>query len=221
MTLLNKMSMAAATSAAAFLAMGTVGTTPAQAALYKFSFTADEAAGYFIFDNSVPNTGSGPSIGEYDGAVREYTIDLGANGFFQGSSAGTVVYLRNIAARGPNTPPTDDFILTTGGENPYEKPFLSAIFSYPVGSLGSIAQPTAVPPSTQPSGIFPEVDLNARTLGEAAFSGTFQTRIEAVPEPSSAVFGVGAWFILLYRRQLRQALCIQNWCRVGRKSKTF
>jgi hypothetical protein len=218
MALLSKLSVVAATTTAALLALEMVGTAPAQANLFKFSFTSDEANGYFIFDNSIParSTTQSPVLAEYFGAAKEYTIDLGEKGVFQGSNGTPIVYLNRVGS-GLNRPEEDEFILfveNTDREPPSEFS-LSNIFAFPKDSLGSTNLPTTVPTTAsldvRPYVYFDTTDRSNNTIGESVFQGTVQTRVEPIPEPASwfAVFGVGACLILR-RRQRRQVQPMQD-----------
>ncbi|MEH2024986.1 PEP-CTERM sorting domain-containing protein [Nostoc sp.] len=205
MALLNKFSIASAISVAAFLGLGTVGINPAQAALFKFTFEGEGANGYFIYDDStVSNTTSTPNLGEYYGAVKDYKVDLGEKGVFQGSVADTLVFLNRVGSGLPD-PEQDEFILFVKESDrvPKSEFSISTRFIYPKNALGSYDLVTTVP-GTAELKAFPFVDFINRNFGDSVFEGTVQTRIEKVPEPAllPALLGVGAWFI--FRRRPRQ-----------------
>jgi hypothetical protein len=210
MAFLNKFSIASAVSAA-LLALGTLGTDPAQAALFKFSFEGEGANGYFIYDDSTPsNPTNTPNLGEYYGAVTDYKVDLGDKGVFEGSVADTLLFL-NREGSGLADPEQDEFILFVKesdrvAESEYS---VSARFIYPKDAIGSYDLVTTVP-NTAELKVFPFVDFINRDFGDSVFEGTVQTRIEKVPEPVSvsALLGVGAWFV--FRRQRRQLLSAQD-----------
>lgn len=219
MALLNKLLVAATASAAALFTLVTMGTAPAQAALFKFSFEGDGANGYFIYDDTVqandpPRATIDPasSIGEYDDSIKDYYLNLGGDNVYQGDIADSIVYLR----RGPDalTPaeqadPVDDFIFFIPADSDPNDQIsgnsLSLIFMYPEGSFGSSIEQLESVPNTATALLYPNVDFGTG-LGSREYEGTVRTRIEKVPEPASlsALLGVGAWFVLR-RRQRRQA----------------
>ncbi len=79
----KKLSLVAFISIAIFLVQGAVNVAPAQASPYKFSFTSDRANGYFIFDDSVPQTPHpirpDLPITQYFGSVLDYVVDIEGN----------------------------------------------------------------------------------------------------------------------------------------------
>ncbi|MUG91039.1 PEP-CTERM sorting domain-containing protein [Scytonema sp. UIC 10036] len=196
---LNKLSIAAVNSAATLLALVAFSTNSAQAALFKFSFTSEEANGYFIYDDSIPGDSPlSPNSTAYNGAVREYKIDVKEKGVFEGTNATTIIFLPR-REDGIEAPETDDFLLEERAvdrepQSPYA---LVVYFHYPKGTFGESTNiPTAIPDIAFAE-IFPNVDF-PNTIGEAAYRGNVQTRIERVPEPAliSALLGIGAWFTL-------------------------
>lgn len=206
MGLYKKLSTFAISTTAALLSVGTIGNIPAEAALFKFTFTSEGANGYIIYDDSVPPFSDRPDIASYIGTVQEYKIDLGDIGVFEGTS-GTL----NILTPPESIPEaeTDGIELEVRAAERNSPYTLLTYFNFPKGSFGrSTALPTSVP-STGEIGVFPYVDF-PNTRGDMVFSGTIQTRIEKIPEPVSvsALFGVGAWFIL---RRRRQTLSMQNY----------
>ncbi|WP_017317774.1 PEP-CTERM sorting domain-containing protein [Mastigocladopsis repens] len=216
MALLHKLSMAAVTSAAAFLALGSFGTDPAQAALFKYSFEGEGVNGYFIYETETtpdPQYDSTPNSDLYPGAVVEYKVDLGEKGVFQGSTGDANVFFAR-SDLDSNIPPeneSDIFELEIKGSDrePESEYTFLADFYYPKDSLGGSTElPTSVPSTAR-------VDVRPNALatdrGASLFDGTVQTRVEKVPESTSSValLGVGAWFILR-RRQRRQTHSISQ-----------
>lgn len=208
MVLLNKLSKAVLTSAVAFLTLSALGTDPAQAALFKFSFTAEEVNGYFIYDDSAQGTELSPKTTAYYGAVREYKVDLGEKGVFEGTNAANIVFLPR-AEDGLLVPETDDFLLQESAvEREPQSPYaFVTYFRYPKGTFSESTGLRTTVPSIAQAEIFPFVDF-PNSLGEAAFKGNVQTRIERVPEPAliSALLGISAWFIL--RRSRYKSLSV-------------
>ncbi|WP_017317775.1 PEP-CTERM sorting domain-containing protein [Mastigocladopsis repens] len=209
MALLNKLSLAAVTSAVAFLTLGTFATDPAQAALFKYSFEGDGASGYFIYDDSTEGTEDSPTSTVYYDAVQEYKIDLGDEGVFQGTTANAIVFLVR-QGNGITAPETDDFLLEVRASQRDSEYALLSYFSYPTGTFEESRDlPTSVP-TTATVSIYPNADF-PNSIGETAFTGTVTTRIEKIPEPASVSallgVGVGTCFILR-RRQRRQTLSV-------------
>jgi hypothetical protein len=206
----NKLSKTALSSTGVFLALAAFVTAPAQAALFKFSFTSEEANGYFIYDTSTPPDPyylprKGTDV--YPDAAKEYNIDLGDRGVFEGTTGDPIIFLvrPDTGALNIESPEIDRFILEVRSfdrQPPSPYTFL-ANFVYPKGTFGDSTELPTTVPSTALAEIYANVDF-PNTLGEAAFVGNVQTRIERVPEPASvyALLGVGAW--LLLHRQLRK-----------------
>jgi hypothetical protein len=213
MTLLNKFSRAAVTSFATFLALATMSTDSAKAALLKFSFEGDGANGYFIYDTDTEKDPEYINSGKsnvYRYSVRDYKVDVGPNGVYQGRQGDTILFQLRTEGAGiivdREDQERDIFQLEVRGvqlEPQTDYSFL-APFYYPKDSFGgSTEQPTSVP-STAELVVYPVVRVPDR--GQPAFVGTVQTRIERVPEPSSlaAVWVlVGAGFTFC-RRQSQQ-----------------
>ncbi|WP_017317773.1 hypothetical protein [Mastigocladopsis repens] len=222
MGLLQKVSLVASASIAAF-AVGMVAATPAQAALFKFSFEGEGASGYFIFDDTtekiIPEGQPSTELSwEYYASVVEYSVSIdGSEGQIteQGqkgsqtdetNEARNVVYLSRPESSGYEGTNVDDFILfipkaLRGGQYG-----LSVRFSYPEGTLSSEGDlPTSVP-STATLKAYPYWDFPV-TTGYSTFSGTVTTRLEKIPEPASSlallVMG-GALFI--FCRQSKQVI---------------
>ncbi|MEH2284367.1 MAG: PEP-CTERM sorting domain-containing protein [Nostoc sp.] len=219
MALLNKFSIASAISVAAFLALGTVGTHPAQAALFKFTFEGEGANGEFIFDDStnrIEPIGPNFPLAEYHGSVEKYSVNAGdivvqgTKGSQQNidDEARNIVYLGRPGNFGVDDI-FDDFILFVPPVSRGQQYGLSIRFTYPEGSFSdSVALPKSVP-DTAKLRVYPYWDF-PNTTGDYTFQGTVKTRIERVPEPVSvsALLGVGAWFF--FRRQRRQLLSVQD-----------
>ncbi|NMG09908.1 PEP-CTERM sorting domain-containing protein [Brasilonema sp. UFV-L1] len=227
MALLKKLSMAAATSVAAFLSLGTLGSNPAQAALFKYSFEGEGASGYFIYDTDT--VGYQPLntdyLRDYDGSVTEYSVtfqgdtgeitETGKRGTQSQISdeARTVVFISrpgNIGYDGNNE---DDFIFYIPKALRDGQYGLSVRFSYPEGTFPSgdaNTQPTSFP-STVRARAYPYWDFPNST-GDAAFDGTVSVRVEKIPEPASslAFLVVGGALFILYRRQRKSAVPQEN-----------
>jgi hypothetical protein len=208
MTVPNKFSRAAVTSFATFLALATMSTDSAKAALFKFTFEGDGASGYFTFDDSaqkIEPIGFG-YLGEYDGSVEEYAVNFQGEIIEQGfkglqqnihDEARTIVYLARPENFGFDGTSEDDFILYIPPASRGQQYGLSVRFSYPEGTFSdSIAQPKTVP-STARVRAYPYWDF-PNTTGNYTFDSIVQTQIETVPEPSSLaalLLVVGAGFI--------------------------
>ncbi|MUG91040.1 PEP-CTERM sorting domain-containing protein [Scytonema sp. UIC 10036] len=205
MVLLNKLSSLALTSTLTFLALAASSVNSAEAALFKFSFTSEEANGYFIYDDSIQGTVLSPNSTAYYGAVREYQINSG-NGVFEGTNAAAIVFLPR-QEDGILAPETDDFLLQESAveREPQSEFALVSYFHYPKGTFSGSTEIRTSVPSTAQAEIFPNVDF-PNTLGEVVFRGNVQTRIERVPEPALifALLGVSVWF-LVSRRQCKDA----------------
>ncbi|MEA5602793.1 PEP-CTERM sorting domain-containing protein [Nostoc sp. UHCC 0252] len=219
MALLKKLSFSAISSAAALLASVTLNINTAEAALFKFTFEAEGANGYFIYDDSAEKLeplGSDFPLAEYDGSVEQYSINVGdivAEGT-KGSQqdikdeARNIVYLSRAGNLGYDGA-VDDFILYIPPAARGEEYGLSIRFSYPEGTFSdSVAIRTSVS-DTATLKVYPYWDF-PNTTGDYTFQGTVKTKIEQIPEPApvSALLGVGAWFI--FRRQRRQLLSAQD-----------
>ncbi len=212
MALLQKLSLTAFTSAAAFLLLGSFSNNSAQAALFQYNFSGEGANGYFIYETETapdPAYTSTLNSNLYPGAVREYKVDLGDKGVFQGTTGAANVFFARTDLD-PNIPreaESDIFELEIKGpeRQPQSQYTFLADFYYPKDALGgSTKLPTSVP-STAIIDVKPNALATDRR--ETLFRGTVQTRIEKVPESASlfALLGVGAWFILRhYQHRQRQ-----------------
>ncbi|NMG09906.1 PEP-CTERM sorting domain-containing protein [Brasilonema sp. UFV-L1] len=204
MALLKKLSMAVVTGAAAFLAVGTVSTSPAQAALFKYSFEGEGANGYIIYDDAVTGLSENRNVEAYVDNVVDYKIDLGDKGVYQGTKGTSIVFLpRN--EDGIPAPEADEFELEVRGPDrqPTSEYTLVSYFVYPKGTFGgSTDLPTSVP-STATLQVYPYLDF-PNTIGELVFEGTVYTRLEKIPEPGTVFALLGVSTLFFFRRQRRQ-----------------
>ncbi|MGH8001865.1 MAG: PEP-CTERM sorting domain-containing protein [Brasilonema sp.] len=213
MTLLKKLSLAAA-SVAAFLALGSFGIDAAQAALYKYSFSGEDANGYFIYDTDTEADSQYESISNrafYPNAVKEYKVDLGSLGLYQGTTADANIYLlsSDINPEIPAEYDSDVFSLVVQSS---DSNAFWADFYFQEGSFGqSVELPTSVP-SAGYIDIKPNVTggETREDRGESLLRSSVTAKIEKIPEPTSSValLGAGAWFIL--RRRQRQQTQLKN-----------
>ncbi|MGH8001863.1 MAG: PEP-CTERM sorting domain-containing protein [Brasilonema sp.] len=216
MTLLKTLSIAAASSAAAFLALASFATDAAQAALFKLSFSG-EANGYVIYDSDTPRGDKAypeANIELYPEAVKEYNIDLGEYGVYKGTTANANVYFSrsSVDTSIPTSYEADVFGLEVRDENNPEATFLVDFYYQKDSFGGSFDLPTSLP-----SGALVDVRTASapQEYNESLFRGSVTTRLEKIPEPTSSValLGAGAWFILRRRqRQKTQLVCAQT-CR--------
>ncbi|MGH8001867.1 MAG: PEP-CTERM sorting domain-containing protein [Brasilonema sp.] len=230
MGLLNKFSFAAAAGAAAFV-VGTAGSTPAEAAQFKFTFEGEGASGYFIYDKDttkIEPPGSEGYLGEFDGSVLEYSVSFAdgtsASGK-KGSQADVHDEARNVVyLEGPwdtfggyEGTTQDNFILYVPPASRDSQYGLSIRFTYPEGTIGTYSEgttganelPTTLPDSARVR-VYPYWDY-PNTNGGYTFEGTVRTRLEKIPEPASsaALLGVGTWYILR-RRQQKKVQTVQT-----------
>ena len=82
-----------AISFAVLLVQGTVNAAPAQAAMYKFTFNGEGVDGYMIYDDSAKGEKKSPYMTQYYGGGRDYKINLGDKGVFDGTVSNAVVML--------------------------------------------------------------------------------------------------------------------------------
>lgn len=202
MALLNKFSIASAVSIVAFLALGTLGTNPAQAALLKFSFEGEEVNGYFTYDDSaIGSSPFTPNATAYPDGGYDYKFDFGEKGVFEGSVGNPIIFLAR-AEDGIPYPDTDDFIWEVRAfqRQPASEFALVSYFHYPEDTFGGSTAIRTTVPNTAILDVYPNVDPSS-SRGNLLYTGTVRTRIEKVPEPTflPALLGVGAWF--LFRRQ--------------------
>ncbi|NJM69505.1 MAG: PEP-CTERM sorting domain-containing protein [Scytonema sp. RU_4_4] len=210
MTLLKKLSMAAVTTATAFLALGTFVTDAAQAALFKYSFSSEGANGYFVYDTDTapnPQYAETPNSDVYNGAVVDYKVDLGDYGVYEGNTGDAIVYLLRSEVN-PDIPPEYDsdvfeFLIPSSeaGQS------IIVDFYYEKGAFGESTELlTSVPSSGALIDVKPfstdATDRDAR--GESVYQGNATTRIEKIPEPTSSVALLGAGALFILRRRQRQ-----------------
>ncbi|MGH8001864.1 MAG: hypothetical protein ACREPR_21155 [Brasilonema sp.] len=214
MTPLKKLSLAAA-SALTFLALGSFGINPAQAALFKLSFSGD-ANGYVIYDTDTEAYSEEaqdlPSIQLYPEAVKEYKIDLGEYGVYQGTTANANIYFSRsgVDTSIPTSYEADVFGLEVLGSSQEESALLVDFYYQKDAFGGSFDLPTSVPSN----GLIDVRTAIAGTYNESLFRGSVITKTQKIPESTSlsALLAVGAGFILLYRqrRQAQLKNCIPN-----------
>ncbi|MEH2284366.1 MAG: PEP-CTERM sorting domain-containing protein [Nostoc sp.] len=204
MALLNKLSLAAISSAAALLVSVTLNIDTAQAALFKFSFEGEGVNGYFTYDDTAIGTPNSPNSTSYYDGGYDYKFDLGEKGVFQGTVGNPIVFLPRTEDGVPY-PETDDFLWEVRAvqRQPASEFAFVNYFHYPKGTFGGSTAIRTTVPSTATLDVYPNLDF-PKTRGNLLYSGTVQTRIERVPEPAllPALLGVGAWFI--FRRRQRQ-----------------
>ena len=190
-----------AISFAVLLVQGTVNAAPAQAAMYKFTFNGEGVDGYMIYDDSAKGEKKSPYMTQYYGGGRDYKIDLGEKGVFDGTVSNAVVFLARkedktlskIKAehdkaygkeeKRQDFEPKDLFLLQIRSfeRQPKSKYSLVSYFKYPIETFhGSTELPTSFP-STAEVEIFPKVNF-PRTLGEALFKGQVQTKLEKISD---------------------------------------
>lgn len=190
-----------AISFAVLLVQGTVNITSAQAAMYKFTFNGEGVDGYMIYDDSAKGETKSPYMTQYYGGGRDYKIDLGEKGVFEGTVSNAVVMLarkedKTLAKikaehdkaygkeeKRQDFEPKDLFLLQVRSfeRQPKSKYSLVSYFKYPVETFhGSTELPTSFPNSAEVE-IFPEVNF-PRTLGEALFKGQVKTNIEKISD---------------------------------------
>ncbi|MGH8001866.1 MAG: PEP-CTERM sorting domain-containing protein [Brasilonema sp.] len=210
MTLLKKLSMAAVTTATAFLALGTFVTDAAQAALFKYSFSSEGANGYFVYDTDTapnPEYDSTPNSDVYNGAVVDYKVDLGENGVYEGKTGDAIVYFlrSDVNPDIPTEYESDAFELQIPGAQAGTNILVD--FYYQKGALGGSTELlTSVPTASALIDVKPfstdGTDREAR--GESVFRGDATTKIEKIPEPTSSVALLGAGAVFILRRRQRQ-----------------
>ncbi|MEC4818810.1 MAG: hypothetical protein SAK29_36880 [Scytonema sp. PMC 1069.18] len=200
MVLFNKYSVATVASITTIV-MG-ISTTPAEAAQFRYIFEGEGASGYFIYDDSTPNTPTNtPNLGEYFGAVTEYKIDLGQKAIYQGSKADNIVFLNRDGSGVPD-PEQDEFILfvRNSDRKPESEYSISTRFIYPKDTLGSTDIPSIVP-SIAELKVFPFVDFIGQNFGSSVFEGTVKTKIEKIPEPALLIGLLAFGANCIFRRQ--------------------
>jgi hypothetical protein len=208
MFLSNKYSITTVASIATFV-VG-INSVPAEAAQFKYIFEGDGVSGYFIYDDSVPNTPTTtPNLGEYFGGVTEYKIDLGEKAIYQGSKADNIVFLNRVES-GLSDLEQDEFILfvRNSDREPQSEYSISTRFIYPKDTLGATNLPITVP-TTAELKVFPFVDFIGQNFGSSVYEGTVKTRIEKVPEPDAlvALLALGATFALHCYQSRQKSYC--------------
>ncbi|MBD2500525.1 PEP-CTERM sorting domain-containing protein [Anabaena azotica] len=203
MNLLTKVSLSAICSATALFVGVTSHINTAQAALYKFSFEGEGVNGYFTYDSNAVGTPVSSNSTAYYGGGYDYKFDLGEFGVFEGSVGNPIVFLPR-REDGIRAPETDDFEWEVRAvqRQPASQYTFVAYFHYPKGSFGGSTAIRTTVPTTAVLDVYPNVDF-PNSIGNLLYSGTVQTRIEKVPEPTllPALLGVGAWFLLRRQRQ--------------------
>ncbi len=186
---------------AVFLFQGTITTSAAQAATYKFTFTGEEANGYFIYDSAAKGEKKSPYMTQYYGGGRDYKVDLGDKGLFEGKVSNAIVFLARqedkvltkIRAQHDKQYGKDDehdvllpadlFLLQVRNfeRQPKSNYSLVSYFKYPQEVLnGSTKLPTDVPLNAEIE-VFPKVDF-PKTLGKALLKAPVQTKIEKISD---------------------------------------
>jgi hypothetical protein len=186
---------------AVFLFQGTITTSTAQAATYKFTFTGEEANGYFIYDTAAKGEKKSPYMTQYYGGGRDYKVDLGDKGLFQGTVSNAIVFLpreedkvlAKIRAQHDKQYGKDDehnvllpadlFLLQVRSFERQPKSNYSFVsyFKYPEEAFnGSTKLPTDIPLNAEIE-VFPKVDF-PKTLGKAIVKASVQTKIEKISD---------------------------------------
>ncbi|MDJ0736254.1 MAG: hypothetical protein QNJ47_19690 [Nostocaceae cyanobacterium] len=186
---------------AVFLMQGIINISPAEAATYKFTFNGEGINGHMIYDAAAKGKTKSPYMTQYYGGGRDYKIDLGEKGLFQGTVSNAIVFLARkedkilakIRAQHDKVygkdeehnvlEPKDLFLLQVRSfeRQPKSKYSLVSYFKYPTETFhGSTKLPTTVPSNAEVE-IFPEVEF-PRTLGKAVFTGSVQTKIEKISD---------------------------------------
>ncbi|MBG1243293.1 hypothetical protein [Nostoc sp. NZL] len=197
----RKISVVFAIAIAVFLFQGTISKSAAQAATYKFTFTGEEANGYFIYDTAAKGETKSPYMTQYYGGGRDYKVDLGDKGLFQGTVSNAIVFLpreedkvlAKIRAQHDKQYGIDDehnvllpadlFLLQVRSfeRQPKSNYSLVSYFKYPQEAFnGSTKLPTYVPLNAEIE-VFPKVDF-PKTLGKAIVKAPVQTKIEKISD---------------------------------------
>ncbi|MEH2307687.1 hypothetical protein [Nostoc sp.] len=197
----KKISVVFVIAIAVFLFQGTISTSTAQAATYKFTFTGEEANGYFIYDTAAKGETKSPYMTQYYGGGRDYKVDLGDKGLFQGTVSNAIVFLpreedkvlAKIRAQHDKQYGKDDehnvllpadlFLLQVRNfeRQPKSNYSLVSYFKYPQETFnGSTKLPTEVPLKAEIE-VFPKVDF-PKTLGKALVKAPVKTKIEKISD---------------------------------------
>ncbi|MBD2522521.1 hypothetical protein [Nostoc sp. FACHB-133] len=197
----KKISIVSVIAIAVFLFQGTISTSTAQAATYKFTFTGEEANGYFIYDTAAKGETKSPYMTQYYGGGRDYKVDLGDKGLFQGTVSNAIVFLpreedkvlAKIRAQHDKQYGKDDehnvllpadlFLLQVRNfeRQPKSSYSLVSYFKYPQETFnGSTRLPIEVPLKAEIE-VFSKVDF-PKTLGKALVKAPVQTKIEKISD---------------------------------------
>ncbi|QLE51801.1 hypothetical protein FD724_29625 [Nostoc sp. C057] len=197
----KKISVVFVIAIAIFLFQGTISTSSAQAATYKFTFTGEKANGYFIYDTAAKGETKSPYMTQYYGGGRDYKVDLGDKGLFQGTVSNAIVFLpreedkvlAKIRAQHDKQYGKDDeynvllpadlFLLQVRNfeRQPKSSYSLVSYFKYPQETFnGSTRLPTEVPLNAEIE-VFSKVDF-PKTLGKALVKASVQTKIEKISD---------------------------------------
>jgi hypothetical protein len=176
-------------------------TADAQAATYKFTFTGEDVNGFFVYDTAAKGEKKSPYMTQYYGGGRDYKIDLGNKGKFEGTVSNAVVFLARekdkvlskIRAEHDKQYGKDDehdvllpadlFLLQVRSfeRQPKSNYSLVSYFKYPQESFnGSTKLPVDIPTNAEIE-VFPKVDF-PKTLGKAVFKGAVQTKVEKISD---------------------------------------
>jgi hypothetical protein len=193
----KKISVVFVIAIALFLSHGTT----AEAATYKFTFTGAEANGYFIYDTAAKGEKKSPYMTQYYGGGRDYKVDLGEKGVFQGTVSNAIVFLPREEDRilakiraqhdkqyGKDDEhdvllPADLFLLQVRSfeRQPRSNYSFVSYFKYPEKAFnGSTKLPTDIPLNAEIE-VFPKVDF-PKTLGKAIVKAPVQTKIEKISD---------------------------------------
>ena len=197
----HKISVVFVIAIAVLFLQQTISISPAAAATYKFSFAGEGINGHMIFDSEAKGKTKSPYMTQYYGGGRDYKIDLGDKGQFQGPVSNAIVFLARkedkmlakIRAKHDKVygkdekhdvlEPKDLFLLQVRSfeRKPRSNYSLVSYFKYPTGTFqGSTKLPTTVPTNAEVE-IFPKVKFPI-TLGEPVFNGSVQTKIEKLSD---------------------------------------
>lgn len=201
MTFWKRTLILACLSVAVFLLQGSLGAAPAEAALYKFTFTSDQVNGYFVYDTDAEGETKSAYMTQYYGAGRDFKVDLNEKGVFDGPVSNAIVFLARqedktlakIKAEHDETygkneeqdalVPKDLLLLQVRSfeRQPKSKYSLVSYFKYPKDTFqGSTELPTHVPAEAEIE-VFPTVEF-PKTLGRAVFKGLVKTKVEKISD---------------------------------------
>lgn len=209
----KKLLMAA--TGAAFTLLGTIGSAPAQAALFNFQFkfnaqeTGEPVSGNFVFDDSTRPIVTPDGNKFYGSASPGFTINAGKD-VFEGSS--TSVAVADNFVNPANGSVVDQIVFddfknfVPGGDNKF-----LANFVYPPDSLSSSA--LSALPTDLPSSAFAIINTpTGATLSSANASTSIapvnastSNRAVSVPEPTST------WGVLTLGALGTGSLLLRKW----------